>query len=64
MMTKELKIEKKEVTCPHCRKYSSEVMVAEWLSSFSTHFIYFCVNCNKQLGISRRGREKQPHYSH
>jgi DNA-directed RNA polymerase subunit RPC12/RpoP len=63
MMIKELKIEKKEVKCKHCRKLSSEVLVCEWLSSFSTHYIYFCINCNKQIGISRRERGKEPSYS-
>ncbi len=63
MMTKELKIVKKEVTCVHCRKHSSEVLVCEWVSSFSVHFIYFCINCNKQIGIEGKDKQKSPQFS-
>jgi DNA-directed RNA polymerase subunit RPC12/RpoP len=58
MMTKELTIEKKDIICPHCSKHSTEVLVCEWESSFSVHFIYFCIYCNKQINISRKQTEK------
>lgn len=63
MMTRELTIEKRDITCPHCKKQSDEVLVCEWESSFSVHYIYFCINCNKQVGIERKDKEKSYQFS-
>lgn len=50
-MTKHIEKENLKVVCPHCGKKSDSVWVCTLESTIGVRYIYFCPNCQHDLGI-------------
>ena len=52
-MNKEIEKEKVNAVCPHCLKEISMVWVCKIESVIGTRYVFFCGECQKNLGISQ-----------
>jgi DNA-directed RNA polymerase subunit RPC12/RpoP len=51
-MVKEIWKENVNLICPHCSRSIENVWICEHQTGLEKHFIYFCSECEKLIGIS------------